>query len=113
MTADPSPLVEAWRNDAERFRAYGADTLATTCEKHAGDLEAWWREWRLTRLKLREAADEAGVAYDTAQRRVARGEWRNVGRQGAPRVRRCDVLPALDPPTPDEPDDVVAALARP
>ena len=105
-------LAQSWREDAERFREYGAETLATACERHAEDLEERIRAWRLELLTLKEAADEAGLAYDTLQRKVASGEVPNAGEKNSPRVRRADLHPWLEPPTPHLQEDPVEELAE-
>lgn len=106
-------LAVRWEERAETFRSYGAEPLATACEKHAEELRERIVAWRLELLTLEEAASEAGVAYDTAQRKVASGDWPNAGRTGKPRVRRCDVLPGMESPKPERADsgDVVDDLA--
>lgn len=105
-------LAEDWREDAEWLRDYGAEGQAQACEKHAEALEDRLREWELEMLTLEQAAEETGLAYDTAQRKVSSGEWPNRGEKGRPRVRRCDVLPGLQAPEPREVEEPVEELAR-
>ena len=88
-------LCAEWRRDADRFRTLGQEPAALMSEAHAEELETQVREWELAALTLEEASRETGLAYDTVQRKVSSGEWRNVGQKGAPRVRRCDVYPGL------------------
>lgn len=91
-------LAERWRSNAQLLQEYGAESQARVCEKHAETLEDHLRAWELELLTLEQAAAEAGLAYDTVQRKVAAGEWPNRGQKGQPRVRRCDVHPGLEPP---------------
>lgn len=108
------PLVELadrWRADAERFRSYGAERLATACEKHAEELEEQLREWSLELLTLKEAARETGLKYDTIQRKVG-SELPNAGKKGSPRVRRADLHEFLDPPEPRLHEDPVEDLVE-
>lgn len=94
-------LAESWREDAARFRQYGAEKLAAACDLHADALEERLRAWRLEALTLEEAARESGLAYDTVQRKVGE-EIPNAGEKGSPRVRRCDLLPYLQAPSSDD-----------
>ena len=85
-------LLDRWHSEAELFRRRGQPHLADLAESYATDLSAAVREFRLATLTLAEAAAETGLKYDTIQKKVANGEVANVGRRGAPRVRRCDLL---------------------
>lgn len=85
-------LLDQWRSEADLLRRRGQAHLADLVESYAADLSAAVREHRLTTLTLAEAAAETGLKYDTIQKKVASGEVTNVGRRGAPRVRRCDLL---------------------
>lgn len=105
-------LAQGWRADAVRLRRWGAETQAAAVEEAADELEERLQEWALERLTLEEAARESGLAYDTVQRKVSSGEWPNAGKTGSPRVRRCDVLPGLEPPGPREASGPVDALAE-
>lgn len=70
----------------------GLEVPASLLRSCATDLEERIREWALEELSLDEAAEEAGVHYDTMRKKVARGEVPNAGEKGSPRVRRCDLL---------------------
>ncbi len=85
-------LADQWRTEAELFRRRGMEDSATLVESCATDLEAGIREWELETLTLGEAAVETGLAYDTLQKKVSRGNLPNVGSKRAPRVRRCDLF---------------------
>lgn len=87
-------LADRWRNEADTFRSYGAERLATACEKHADELEAAWAEWWTERLTYEEAAGELGCTYSAIQKKVQRGDLPTVT-DGGPRVRRCDLFPEL------------------
>ncbi|MFQ5845359.1 MAG: hypothetical protein ACE5JG_10280 [Planctomycetota bacterium] len=106
-------LITEWRDEATLFRRRGQHALAECAESFANELEERLREWMLEALTLEEAAGESGLAYDTLQRRVASGEVPNAGRKGAPRVRRCDLWPALRRPrlVTGEPDLAAEELA--
>lgn len=86
-------LATRWRSESEILRRRGvpgpADLLASCAEELDTLLDEWW----MAELTLEEAATETGLVYDTVQRKVAAGEWPNVGKKGAPRVRRRDILP--------------------
>ncbi len=84
-------LTRTWRREAEVFRSYGEDRLATACEKHAEELEAAAGARRIEAVTLEEAAEAGGYSYSHLQHLVAEGEIENVGESGAPRIRRCDV----------------------
>lgn len=84
-------LAREWREDAERFRTYGAEQLATACAKHADDLEAALAAREMTAVTLEEAAEMGGYSYSHLQHLVAEGKIENVGSKGEPRIRRADV----------------------
>ena len=84
-------LLERWRSEAELFRRRGLSREADLIESLAAEAEAWRRAHGMKLLTLSEAADETGLAYDTLQRKVSRGEIPNRGRRHSPRVRRADL----------------------
>lgn len=105
-------LVDSWREEAALLRRRGAEPQAKLLESAADDLEDRLQEWRLEALTLEQAAREAGLAYDTVQRKVG-DELPNAGKKGSPRVRRCDLHDWIDPPRPEAVDsDPVRELAR-
>ncbi len=75
-------LADRWREEADLLRRYGAADQATVLEQCASELDGWLFEHRTELLTLSEAAEETGLAYDTLQRKVSRGEIRNRGRPG-------------------------------
>lgn len=109
---DLRALAETWQGEADLLRRRGAPRQADALESAAEELEDRLREWSLELLSLEEAAREAGLAYDTVQRKVADGELPNAGEKGAPRVRRADLHPWLDAPTPQLHGDPVDELAE-
>ena len=84
-------LAEGWRLEAATLEGWGASGQAGVLVRAADELQERLQEWKLELLTITEAAEELGLAYDTVQRKLASGELVNVGEQGAPRVRRCDV----------------------
>lgn len=90
-------LAEAWHREADVLRRRGASGPAEALESAAEELDERLREWSRELLTLEEAAKEAGVSYDTMQRKVGR-DIPNAGEKGAPRVRRCDLHPWLQGP---------------
>ena len=85
-------LTAELRAEAERYAEVGALVDGTKlCRRLAGRLEAIRREWELEMLTLTGIARETGQSYSTAQRKVAKGTYPNVGAKHHPRVRRCDL----------------------
>ncbi len=90
-TAYLESLTASWRSDADTLRRRGAEQLAECMESMAAEFEAALREWMDEQLTLEEAAAERGLKYDTMRKRVERGVYVNVGKKGAPRVRRANI----------------------
>ncbi len=91
---DLSPLRELparWREDADRYEADGVPGHAAVLRRVAGDLDEALRGWWAEPLSLRQAAEEAGLSYRAMQKRIERRQLPNVGKKGAPLVRRCDL----------------------
>ncbi len=91
---DLSPLRELpdrWREQAEAYEQDAVPGHAAVLRRLASELDAVLGEWWTESLGIEEAADEVGCAYDAMAKRIQRGSLPNVGRQGAPRVRRCDL----------------------
>ena len=85
-------IVADLRADAERFAVVHAQVDGATVYSRLADrLEATLLAYETEPLTLDAAAREVNVSYTTMQRRVARGDVPNIGRRGAPRVRRCDL----------------------
>jgi hypothetical protein len=92
-------LAQRWREEATLLRRRAAEVQAEVMESCAADLETWARERDLEGLTLDEAVAESGYSYSSLQKRVQAGELQNIGRKGAPRVRRGD-LPHKAAPKP-------------
>lgn len=85
-------LLDAWRAEAEMLRGrYGDERGARLCEVHADELEARLIMHLDEELTLQEAATESGYSYQHLRALIAGGQLTNVGRKGAPRVRRRDL----------------------
>lgn len=90
-------LVPAWRVLAEMLRANGADQAARATEARADELEAALRLQDDSIMTLAQAAATSGYSADHLGREIREGRLRNIGRKGAPRIRRADLpskLPA-------------------
>ena len=90
-------LASAWRVLAEMLRANGADQAARATEARADELEAALGLRDDSPMTLAQAAAASGYSADHLGREIREGRLRNVGRKGAPRIRRADLprkLPA-------------------
>jgi hypothetical protein len=85
-----NPLVARWRAEADRLEKLGQQG-AGLAREYADELEQAARQWELEALTLEAAAAESGYSYSHLQRLISGGIVDNVGRRGAPRVRRCDI----------------------
>lgn len=85
-------LASTWREEADHLEDYGVPGYPMLLRRVADQLERAARQYWLETLTLEQAAKEAGVSYDTMQRKVCSGRVPNVGRRGKPLVRRCDLL---------------------
>lgn len=102
-------LADRWREESRILRRRGAPGRARLLEEVAKDLEEGLRAWQLEALTLQEAAEEAGISYGGADKRVRRGEWKTVSGPGPRRVRRHQVLGRPRPgPTTDQGEPDVA-----
>ena len=84
-------LPAQWREEATVFRHRGQEPLAQMAESFAIDLERELHAWLTEPLTLAEAAEESGYSYDHLQHAASDGSIPNVGGEGAPRIRRCDL----------------------
>lgn len=91
MSTALTDLVARWREDAKRFRVLGDEGRATHCETYAHELESCVRDWLAEPLTLEAAVTESGYTYSALQKQMNRGALNNVGKLGAPRIRRCDL----------------------
>lgn len=92
VTDDPlAVLLDRWRADAVTLRRRGAPNQADALEAAAEDVEAACAEYRLEHLTVSEAADLGGYSESRLYELLEEGTIPNVGRRGAPRIRRSDV----------------------
>lgn len=93
-------LLAQWRSDAATIRDYGGKDLADALERCADQLEETMRDEKDESLSLAEASAECGFSASHLGRQVRDGKLSNVGKKGAPRVRRGDLprKPSTDPP---------------
>lgn len=87
-------LAAGWRKEAAQLARRGLQREARIFESFASDLEQRLRTWLDELLTLDAAAGEVGTTYDAIRKQIARGDLPNSGRQGAPRIRRADLLNA-------------------
>ncbi len=86
-------LVTGWRSEAELLRRRGIGDLAQMADSYALELQEALEGLENEPLTLGEAAEESGYSKDHLARLAREGKIPNVGRSGAPRIRRGD-LPA-------------------
>jgi hypothetical protein len=92
MRDDPlAALALQWRATADSLAAYGAGEAADAVRRCAEELEAVLRTSDETPLTLEQAVGESGLSYSALEKAVRAGRIPNVGRKGAPRVRRADL----------------------
>ncbi len=91
-------LAAHWRQEAGMYRRRGLKPQARMVESLAAELERELHEWETEPLTLAEASAESGYSYDHLQHAASDGSIPNVGGEGAPRIRRCD-LPRKAPKT--------------
>ena len=113
---DHSLLLERWRNRADDHRRY-APPVAAALDDVVSELEEEDRERGEKALTLAEAAKESGYSAGHLGRLIAEGRIENVGKKGAPRIRRGDLprKPAPRPPRDsktDGPDVATEMLQR-
>jgi hypothetical protein len=79
------------RREAAGLRRYGAEPQAIAVERACDVVEAAMRAELDAVLTLEEASRESRYSSDHIRHLVADGTLPNVGRKGAPRVRRADL----------------------
>lgn len=84
-------LLERWRADVELLRRRGAALQAEVLLGCAEELEQQQREDALEALTLEQAARESGYTASALDKQLREGKLANVGRKGAPRIRRGDL----------------------
>ena len=93
MTRMPESLAALWRERATYLREFGDSNTARLWTLAADELEAALRTAGEEGLTLSHAAKLSGLTPDYLGQLVREGKLKNVGRPGAPRIRRAD-LPA-------------------
>lgn len=101
-------LSREWYALAETLRSCGAEAPAKAIERCAEQLAVRLDEWWSEALSIDEAAEDLGITYDAAQKRISRSAYPNVGRPGSPAVRRCELHG--DPSPEPEPRSLEALL---
>lgn len=86
-----APFLEAIRRDADNARRLLDDKTASLLENFCNQIEEGLAQVALHPLTLAEAARESGYSTDQLSRLIREGKLVNVGRKGAPRVRRGDL----------------------
>jgi len=84
-------ITTRWRRDAEILHRRGGDEQAAVLESCVADLEEEARTYSLEALTVGQAANESGYSYGALQKMVSEGTIPNVGKKGAPRIRRGDL----------------------
>ena len=75
------------RGEVALFRHRGLSEMADVLESVANDHQEVLDAWHTEELTLRQASEESGFSYSTLQQ----AKDLNVGTEGTPRVRRCDL----------------------
>jgi hypothetical protein len=86
-----SRVTARWRSETEILHRRGADEQAAVLESCASELQDEGRLFSLESLSLGQAEAESGFSYSALQKMVSEGTIPNVGKKGAPRVRRGDL----------------------
>ena len=85
-------LAIEWRAEVALLERRGLARESRMVESFAADLEQRLGMWLDELLTVEGAAGEVGSTYDGIRKRIARGDLPNAGRQGAPKIRRADLL---------------------
>ena len=86
-----SRLSAHWEGDAAILRHRGAVSEAITLESCAAELLEQARLFSLEEMTLEQAKQESGYSYSAIQKMSSDGTIPNVGKKGAPRIRRGDL----------------------
>ncbi len=84
-------LAAGWRKDADLLRNHGAVEAAVTSEKHAREVIEAVKRAEGEHLTLAESATASGYSKRRLSELIADETIPNVGRKGAPRIRRGDL----------------------
>jgi hypothetical protein len=87
----PSALLAAWRERAQFLADFGDANSAKLWILAAAELERALATVADETLSLVEAARISGFTADYLGHLVKTGKIKNVGRKGAPRIRRADL----------------------
>jgi hypothetical protein len=93
-------FVAQLRGKAAQLRAYGAASIAQTCEQIASDLEGELRAWWLADLTIAEAARESGYSEERLRQMAREGTIayiKSAGTKGAILIARRDLPRRPDP----------------
>lgn len=106
----PTSRIVKLRADAELFRSYGVQDLASILDKVAQDLEADFEELDLTCLSLDEASEESGYSIGHLRRLLGlepgfEAKIPNEGTAADPRILRAHL--------PKKPGHGVVSVAPP
>jgi len=104
-------LLAQWRSDATTIRDYGGKDSADAVERCADQLEETMRDEKDESLSLAEASAECGYSVSHLRRLARDGQLVNVGKKGAPRVRRGD-LPRKPSAQQPQTEEVILQVLR-
>jgi hypothetical protein len=83
-------LPNSWRARADELEPF-APPAAAAFRRAAAEMEEAQRAVEDEVLSLAQAASESGYSVDRLRHMIADGQLPNVGRKGAPRIRRRDM----------------------
>ena len=92
-------LVAGWQREATGLRRWGATAQAEVLDRCAADVEQALRDQGAELLSLTEAATASGYTPDHLRHLINDGKITNLGRKGAPRLRRGDLPRKLPLPS--------------
>lgn len=109
-----TPLIERWKQEAQLYDRRGLTEFAALVRSFVAEVEMFDRERALEALTLEQAASESGYTAPHLGQLVRDGQIENVGRPGAPRIRRADLpkkfVPRATPRTSRGEPDLVAKV---
>lgn len=104
-------LADNWEEEANDFRQRGLKREARMVKSFAEELRQTLTAWKMEALTVADAAAESGYSESHLRSLLSDGSLENVGRAGAPRVRRLD-LPAKARAAGGSSDFVTEAVSR-
>ena len=84
-------LVDSWRADATRLRAWGCNDQAQVLERCAGELKEHLAAMADVTLSLEAAAAETGYSTAHLRRLIARGVLADIGQNGETAILRREL----------------------